>query len=68
MKKKTKMKIALLEAANSDVRRIADQRDMYECALKKIATTISSADGIYDRVVMRRIARAALHAQGGIVV
>jgi len=59
MKKKTKRKIALLQAANSDVRRIADQRNAYQYALMII---LDAKDHEYLKI--RTIAIDALKKQG----
>lgn len=50
----------LLKAANSDVRRIAMERNRLESALKKIATAESSGDWGTDLGCVRAIARMAL--------
>lgn len=53
--------IELLRAANSDTRRIAEERNRMESALKKIATSESSGDWGQDLGCVRAIARMGLN-------
>jgi hypothetical protein len=50
----------LLRAANSDTRRIAEERNRMESALKKIATAESTGDWGQDLGCIRAIARIEL--------